>query len=144
MLDALGESSPEEKDDPTEEDVEAADPGENPGSESPKGRRMVAGSSAYYSRRQQLELALVAQEFSRCGGCDAGDVDFSGREVCGAEAEGTDIWEDEVCMEILRGGDVPETTDLHVGKRARKRATNYCWKNNKLYFKGLYVPRPEE
>jgi hypothetical protein len=47
-------------------------------------------------------------------------------------------------MEILRGGDVPETTDLHVGKRARKRATNYCWKNNKLYFKGLYVPRPEE
>jgi len=34
--------------------------------------------------------------------------------------------------------------DLEEGRRARKRANNYCWKEQKLYFKGLYVPRQEE
>jgi hypothetical protein len=29
-------------------------------------------------------------------------------------------------------------------KRARKRVINYCWKEQKLYFKGLLVLRPEE
>jgi hypothetical protein len=47
-------------------------------------------------------------------------------------------------LELLKGGVIPDTTDLQAGKRARKRATDYCWKDDKLYFKGLYVPRPEE
>jgi hypothetical protein len=34
--------------------------------------------------------------------------------------------------------------DLEEGKRARKRASNYCWKEQRLYFKGLYVPKLEE
>jgi hypothetical protein len=34
--------------------------------------------------------------------------------------------------------------DLEEGKRARKRVNNYYWKGQKLYFKGLYVPKPEE
>ncbi len=41
-------------------------------------------------------------------------------------------------------GQLPDTMDLEEGKRARKRANNYCWKGQKLYFKGLYVPKPEE
>jgi hypothetical protein len=44
----------------------------------------------------------------------------------------------------LKEGVIPDTVDLQVGKRARKRATYYCWKDEKLYFKGLYVPKPEE
>jgi hypothetical protein len=47
-------------------------------------------------------------------------------------------------LELLKGGVIPDTADPQASKRARKRATNYCWKDDKLYFKGLYVPKPEE
>jgi len=39
---------------------------------------------------------------------------------------------------------LPNTIDLEEGKRARKRTNNYCWKEQRLYFKELYVPKPEE
>jgi hypothetical protein len=39
---------------------------------------------------------------------------------------------------------MPGTVVLEESKRARKRITNYCWKEEKLYFKGLYVPKPKE
>jgi len=47
-------------------------------------------------------------------------------------------------LELLKKGMLPNTIDLEEGKRARKRASNYCWKGQRLYFKGLYVPKPEE
>jgi len=34
--------------------------------------------------------------------------------------------------------------DLEESKRARKRVSNYYWKEQRLYFKGLFVPKPEE
>ncbi len=34
--------------------------------------------------------------------------------------------------------------ELEEGKRARKRAEHYCWKEWRLFFRDLYVPRPEE
>jgi hypothetical protein len=34
--------------------------------------------------------------------------------------------------------------DLEKNKRARKRVSNYYWKEQRLYFKGLLVPKPEE
>jgi transposase InsO family protein len=34
--------------------------------------------------------------------------------------------------------------DLEESKRIRKRANNYCWKEQKLFFKALLVPKPEE
>jgi hypothetical protein len=34
--------------------------------------------------------------------------------------------------------------DIEEGKRVRKRVNNYCWKEQKLYFKGLLVPKLEE
>jgi len=55
-----------------------------------------------------------------------------------------DIWEDAVCLELLKDGVLPDTVELEESKRARKRVINYCWKEQKLYFKGLLVPRPEE
>ncbi len=39
---------------------------------------------------------------------------------------------------------LPEVIDLKEGKRARKRVDNYCWKEQKLFFKDLYVPKLEE
>jgi len=41
-------------------------------------------------------------------------------------------------------GVLPDSVDLEESKRARKRVSNYCWKEQKLYFKGLLVPKPEE
>ncbi len=55
-----------------------------------------------------------------------------------------DIWEDAVCLELLKDGSLPDKVKLEESKKARKRVINYCWKEQKLYFKGLLVPRPEE
>jgi hypothetical protein len=45
---------------------------------------------------------------------------------------------------LLKGGILPNTVDPEESKRVRKRITNYCWKEERFYFKGLYVPKPEE
>ncbi len=37
-----------------------------------------------------------------------------------------------------------DAIDIEEGKRVRKRVSNYCWKEQSLYFKGLLVPKPEE
>jgi hypothetical protein len=55
-----------------------------------------------------------------------------------------DIWKDATCLGLLKEGILLDTVDLEESKRARKRITNYCWKEQRLYFKGLYVPKPEE
>jgi hypothetical protein len=40
-------------------------------------------------------------------------------------------------MALLREGMLLDTIELEEGKRARKRASNYCWKEQRLYFKEL-------
>jgi hypothetical protein len=55
-----------------------------------------------------------------------------------------DIWKDATCLGLLKEGILPDTIDLEESKRAIKRITNYCWKEQRLYFKGLYVPKLEE
>ncbi len=60
------------------------------------------------------------------------------------DARCIDIWTDAVCLGLLREGILPDTIDLEESKRARKRVNNYCWKEQRLYFKGLFVPKPEE
>jgi len=47
-------------------------------------------------------------------------------------------------LELLKEGQLLDIVGLEEGKRARKRVNNYYWKGQKLYFKGLYVPKPEE
>jgi len=47
-------------------------------------------------------------------------------------------------MALLREGMLPEMVEPVEGKKAKKRVEHYCWKEQKLLFKGLYVPRPEE
>jgi hypothetical protein len=47
-------------------------------------------------------------------------------------------------MGLLKEGFIPDIIDLQESKRARKRAMHYCWKDERLYFKGLCVPKPED
>ncbi len=47
-------------------------------------------------------------------------------------------------MALLKEGVLPKMVELEEGKRTRKRVEHYCWKEQKLFFKDLYVPRPEE
>jgi hypothetical protein len=45
---------------------------------------------------------------------------------------------------LIREGILSDAVDLDESKRIRKRANNYCWKEQKLFFKTLLVPKPEE
>jgi hypothetical protein len=94
----------------------------------------------YYNKRQQLELVLAAQELSGIRGYE---VETTVEEE-GTEVKGSDIWKDATCMALLREGMLPERIEPEEGKRAKKRVEHYCWKEQKLFFKGLYVPKPEE
>jgi len=55
-----------------------------------------------------------------------------------------DIWKDAVCLGLLKEGVLSDAIDIEEGKRVRKRVGNYCWKEQRLYFKGLLMPKPEE
>ncbi len=55
-----------------------------------------------------------------------------------------DIWVDEILSGVVEGRHPPDTMDPQARKRAKKRTTNYCWDEGKLYFRGLYVPKSEE
>jgi hypothetical protein len=77
-------------------------------------------------------------------GRENSDARSGGEEVCADDTSKTDIWEDAVCMGLLKEGFIPDTVDLQEARRAKKRAKQYCWKDEKLYFKGLYVPKPED
>jgi len=87
---------------------------------------------------------LVAQELSELGDCEVDPTGSEKEENREVEMKGTDIWRDATYLALLKEGMLPDTIDLEEGKRAKKRANNYYWKEQRLYFKGLYVPKPEE
>ncbi|CAK9225328.1 unnamed protein product [Sphagnum troendelagicum] len=62
----------------------------------------------------------------------------------GGEMKDVDIWQDTNCLALLEEGILLELIELEESKRPRKRAASYCSKEQKLFFKNLYVPRPEE
>ncbi len=98
----------------------------------------------YYDRKQQLELVLATQAMSKddthkINLTMVGDVDKGGGEM-----KDPDIWQDTTCLTLLREGVLPELIEPRESKRVRKRAASYCWKEQKLFFKDLYVPRPRE
>jgi len=47
-------------------------------------------------------------------------------------------------LTLLKEGVLPDAVNFGESKRIRKRASNYCWKEQKLFFKALLVPEPEE
>ncbi|CAM6073883.1 unnamed protein product [Sphagnum tenellum] len=110
-----------------DEDLEATD-----------GKQILQkGSIRYYDKWQQLELVLATQELSELDDREVDPTRSGEEENCGVDMKGIDIWRDATCLALLKKGMLPDTIDLEEGKRARKRANNYCWKE-------LYVPKPEE
>jgi hypothetical protein len=43
------------------------------------------------------------------------------------DTKNIDMWEDTICMGLLREGILPDIVDLEESKRAKKRIINYCW-----------------
>ncbi len=87
---------------------------------------------------------LAAQELSEFGEHELGHMESGEEETCEMDTRSIDIWKDATCLGLLKEGILPDTVDLEESKRARKIITNYYWKEEGLYFKGLYVPKPEE
>jgi hypothetical protein len=87
---------------------------------------------------------LAAQELSGFSHHEVNLTELGKEEDCGIGTECTDIWDDTTCLVLLKEGMLPATCGLEEGKRVRSRVSNYCWREQKLYFKGLYVPKPEE
>jgi hypothetical protein len=142
MLDVVTATNTEEDTAPSvevvgvieDEDLEAVD-----------GKRTLQkGPIRYYDKRQQLELVLAVQKLFKLGNCQSDPIASGEEEDCGVEMKGVDIWEDATCLALLKEGMLPNTIGLEEGKRAIKRANNYCWKEQRLYFKDLYVPKTEE
>jgi hypothetical protein len=98
----------------------------------------------YYDKRQQLELVLAAQELSEFGEPELSPVELDEEEDHGMKHNCADIWRDVECVMLIREGILSDAMDLDESKRIRKRASNYCWKEQKLFFKTLLVPKPEE
>jgi hypothetical protein len=98
----------------------------------------------YYDRRQQLELALAAQELSEYGDPELSPTEIDEEEGHGVKHNCADIWRDAECLMLLKEGVLSDAVNLDESKRIRKRASNYCWKEQKLFFKTLLMPKPEE
>ncbi len=89
-------------------------------------------------------MVLAAQKLSEPSDCEIDPTGSGKEEDRGLETKDIDICRDATCMALLREGMLPNTIELEEVKRARKQASNYCWKEQRLYFKELYVPKPEE
>jgi hypothetical protein len=145
MIDVLTEASQDEEDDSPEEGTQAVVGEEVQNPESSKSKQILRrGKTRYYDRKQQLELVLAAQGLLEDDEHETNDARPRGEEAYADDISKTDIWEDAVCMGLLKEGFIPDTIDLQESKRTRKRATHYCWKDEKLYFKGLYMPKPKD
>ncbi len=111
MLDVLAETSQDEEDNSPVEDMEAVDNEEVRNLGSPNGKRVLKeGRARYYNRQQQLELVLAAQELLEYG--EHEEARFGGEKTCAEDVSNTDIWEDEVCLGLLKEGVIPDITDL--------------------------------
>jgi hypothetical protein len=44
----------------------------------------------------------------------------------------------------LKESILPNIVDFEESKRAKKRIINYCWQEQRLFFKGLFMPKPKE
>jgi len=107
-------------------------------------RMMKRRRPRYLDKQQQLDLALAAQEMSEFGDHEMSPTEFDDEEDHGVKLSCIDIWKDAGCLTLLRGGVLPDAVDFEESKRIRKRASNYCWKEQRLFFKTLFVPKPEE
>ncbi len=87
---------------------------------------------------------LAAQDLSEFGDHGLVHIEPNEEGTYEMDTRNIDIWEDATCLGLLKENMLPDTMDHVESKRTKKRVTNYCWKEQKLYFKGLLVPKPEE
>ncbi len=78
-----------------------------------------------------------------------GDPELSPTELdeedgSGVKHDCVDIWQDKECLRLIREGILSNAVDIDERRRICKRASDYCWKEQKLFFKTLLVPKPEE
>jgi len=142
MLNLVTETNADEEAAPNVEVVGAA---EDEDLETTRGKQALQkGRLRYYGKQQQLKLVLAAQELSRLSHHEVNLTELGKEEDCGVGTECTDIWDDTTCLVLLKEGMLLDTCDLEEGKRARRRVSNYFWREQRFYFKGLYVPKPKE
>jgi len=98
----------------------------------------------YPNKQQQLDLALATQEMSEFGDQELSPTGSEDEEDHEVKSSYVDIWEDTDCLMFLKEGVLLDAVDFGGGKKIRKRASNYCWKEQELFFKALLVPKPEE
>jgi hypothetical protein len=93
-----------------------------------EGARMVLKRRRpqYFDKRQQLDLALAAQEMSEFGNHELGSTESNDEEDHGVKSSYVDIWEDTDCLTLLKEGVLLDAVDFEESKRIRKRASNYC------------------
>jgi hypothetical protein len=145
MVDVVTGINQDEEDHSPMEDVEGADSEENQNLRPLNDKQALKKERVrYYDRQQQLELALAAQELSEFGVLQFSSIESNDEEEHEMGTRCIDIWEDAICLGLLKEGILLDTIDLEESKRAKKRVSNYYWKEQRLYFKGLYVPKPEE
>jgi hypothetical protein len=142
MLDFVDATDVDEEAAPNMEIVGAAEDEELEAVDGKQTRK--GGQLRYYGKQQQLELVLATQELSELGDCEVDPTGSGKEEDHGVGMKGADIWSDATCPILLKEGMLPDAIELEEGKKARKRASNYYWKEQRLYFKELYVPKPEE
>ncbi len=87
---------------------------------------------------------MAIQELFEFGDHKLGHTKSNEEETYDMDIKNINIWKDATCLGLLKENKLSDIVDLEESKRARKRITNYCWKEQKLYFKGLSVPKPED
>jgi hypothetical protein len=98
----------------------------------------------HYDKRQQLELVLATQKLTKSDDFELDPTEPNEEEGHEDDTRTVDIWNDATCLALLRDGVLPDTMDVEESKRVRKRVSNYCIRGERLYFRDLYVPKPEE
>ncbi len=87
---------------------------------------------------------MATQELFEFGDHELSPIQSEDEEDHEVRSSCVDIWEDTDCLMFLKEGVLPDAVDYEEAKRIRKRANNYCWKEQKLFFKALLVPKSEE
>jgi hypothetical protein len=141
MLDVASEENPSEQSVPDEEAMSLSD---GPLQHEEMRPILKRRRPQYFDKQQQLELVLAAQELSEFGDHELDPTGSNDEEDHGAKSSSVDIWEDTECLALLKEGVLPVVVDIEEGSRIKKKASTYCWKEQQLFFKGLYVPKPEE
>jgi hypothetical protein len=139
MLDVATKQEPPEESAPAEGSIATQDVQQKELSMAIKRKR-----PQYLDKQQQLELVLAAQELFELGDPDLSPTGSDDEDECEVRVGCMDIWQDMDCLTLLKEGVLADTGNLEENRRIRRRVSNYCWKEQKLFFKNLVVPRPEE